>query len=254
MTKFGTPILELMKNPEKKKFELVNLGKSGCGKTTRSLTATCFGPVYLLDFDGKVQGSIRKIPEAVKADVDLSKLMVENCRDWDYEKLKNHINDMIRQKDSLPMATIVIDTFTNFSEIIYESIFPTEADLFKSNAMQMWGKVSHRTKQVFAALQSLPCNLVINCHTKEDEAGNVIGPQGKGGFRDLIQARVTDMHYIQLKLGKHKVKVSNSETPPVNTNLAAEHIDEKGFAKSFSLSILKDYAYTLNKSVDNKPK
>lgn len=242
---FGTPIKDIMKNNTTKRFELVNLGASGSGKTTRSLTATQFGPAYLLDFDGKIQGAARNIPVSLKDQVDLDKLSVKNCRGMDYGEVYKHILELqgAFSGQEVPFATIIIDTFTNLSDIIYKSIFPTEDKLFVSNVMQLWGKVSHRTSTIFSALQALPCNIIVNCHTREDENGIPMGPDGKGGFRNDIKARVTDMHYIAFQNGKNLVRVRNSNKPPVNTNIDSKWIDANGYAKEFGLKVLEDYAF-----------
>ena len=247
MSKFGTPLGELLKKNQFKKFELVNLGASGSGKSTRSLTATQFGPVYIRDFDGKIQGCIRNIPDKLKSQVDLSKIHIEDCRGWDYTKLLNHTIEMKKAADAgqFPFATVVEDTFTNMSEIVYQSIFPNEEKLFVSNVLQLWGKVGHRTSNLFSVLQSLPCNIIVNCHTKEDEAGRPIGPMGKGGFRDHLKARVTDMHYLVFEGGKNLVRVKNSNLPPVNTNIDPKWVDPKGYSTEFGLKVFEDYAYKL---------
>ena len=241
--RFGTKASEVKEKD--KKFQLLQLGKSGAGKSTRTLTATQFGPVLLLDFDGKIQGALRKIPADIKDQVNEDNLYIENCRGMSYENLEKIIDELVAadKAGTLPFATIVIDTFTNFSDIVYGSIFKTEADLFRSNVMQLWGRVGYRTMAQVLKLQTLPSNLIVNCHVKEDENGLPIGPSGKGGSRDSLQPTMDDTQYLVFERGKYKVKLSNSVTPPVNTTLEAKYIDDKGYATEFGLKIFEHYAH-----------
>jgi len=255
MNIFGDKVEDLLKgNNTFKKFSLINLGASGAGKTTRSLTATQFGPILVRDYDGKLQGCLRQIPESLSDQIDVSKVSRLDCRDWTYEQLLKHTIELKKaaEKGNLPFATIIEDTFTNFSDIIYKSIFPDETKLFERDTMQKWGKVRHRADAIFSILQSIPCNIIINCHVREDENGYPIGPEGKGGFRDMLKAKVTDMHYVTLENGKNMVRVRNSNRPPVNSNVDPKWINPKGFATEFGLKILGDYAYKLDKPISTK--
>lgn len=253
--RFGKPAAEVTE--KEKKFHLVQLGKSGAGKTTRTLTATQFGPLLVLDFDGKFQGASRKIPAAIKGEVDLSKVDVENCRDKTYEEVLQLVDSIVEasKKGEFKYATVCIDTFTNFSTCVYSSIFKSEEDLFKSNTMQQWGRVGHRTVALITKLQTLPCNLIVNCHVKEDENGHPIGPEGKGNMaRQSLQPNMSDVQYLVFERGKYKVKLTNSSIPPVNTTLPADVIDSSGFAKEFGLKIFKGFAYTAEMSDSGQDK
>jgi len=245
MNRLGTSVGDLLKNNPAKKFELIQLGKSGAGKTTRSLTASQFGPVLIRDYDGKIQGALRNIPEEIKKEVNLDHIDIINCRDWDYDTLLKQTKELVQlfKDGKSPYATIIEDTFTNLSDIAYRSVFTSEDKLFLSTVQQLWGRVGHKITDILQLLQSLPCNLIVNCHTEDNEMGLPIGPAGRGGVKHKLGQKMTDMQYVVFEQGKNKVRVRNSVMPPVNTSLDAKYIDEKGFAKVFGLSVFGDYAF-----------
>src|SRR5580765_2112284 len=98
-----------------KKLTLLQTGQSGHGKTSRTLTASRFGRMYIFDFDGKIQGAVRKLPNSYEASMpkDWQDLIdIDSFQENTFEDALKKLKELSAQKDKLPYATIVIDTYT----------------------------------------------------------------------------------------------------------------------------------------------
>lgn len=244
MTDFGVSANKTLEKLAK--FELLQTGDTGHGKTTRALTATRFGPVYVFDFDGKLQGALRDLSSEEKILIRSDNYKFQTF-DHAYKKLQEL--EALYAAGETPFATVVIDTFTMLNEKAY--IKAMGKKLHKDGAKASydeWGVIGNCLLNFFNILSNLPCNVIINAHIAkvEDAAGRqVLGVEGQGSFKNKIAKRVTDSHYLYFDMGKWFVRVLKSNSLPANSNIDKRYIDSKGNAMVWDLSVFDDYAYKL---------
>lgn len=242
MSKFGTPIGKALK--ELAKFELLQTGDTGHGKTTRALDATRFGPVYFFDFDGKLQGAVRNLtPEQREL------ISYDNYKDKDF----NYAFDKLKELKGLydrgegPFATVVIDTFTLLNEKAYIKAMGSKLEKPGAKAtFDEWGVINTDLLNFFNVLHTLPCNIIVNAHvakTENAEGKQVLGVEGMGSFRNKIAKKMTDSHYLYFDIGKWHIRCAKSATLPANSNIDPKFIDKKGNVTTASLEIFDEFAY-----------
>lgn len=224
------------------RFTLLQTAQSGHGKTTRTLTATRFGKLYIMDFDGKAQGASRNLPVSLQINADL--VEVDTFIDSDSALLK--LKELIAMGKKLPFTTICLDTFTALNEMAYIKFMGANLEKGIKADYEIWGKIDSFLLHFFNLLFSLPCNIIVNAHISESEdevtKRTKYSQAGRGGFRTKLPNRFTDSHYLVFQYDKYQVRVKNSETLPVNTSIDPKFIDKSGFATVFDLSVFDEYA------------
>ena len=232
-----------------KKLTLLQTGQSGHGKTSRTLTATRFGKVYIFDFDGKIQGAVRKLPAAYESTMPTNwtdLIEIDNFQEKTFDEALKKLKELSAQKDKLSYATIVIDTYTALNDKVYEKIMGEKLAAGKKAERDEWGMINSALTYFFNILLALPANIIVNCHVSETEdevtKRTKYGQAGKGGHRYDLSAKFSDSHYIYFADGKYNIRLKNSDTFPVNTCLPDKFIDKNGLAVLNDLSIFDDYA------------
>jgi hypothetical protein len=232
------------------RFTLLQTAQSGHGKTTRSLTATRFGKVYVMDFDGKISGAARGLPSGLSA--DLNAVDVDDFSGQAFDDALKKLKELVALKDKIEYATVIIDTFTALNDKVYTKALGAKLETGEKAEFSEWGKIDNLLTNFFNLLRQLPCNIIVNCHIDEttDEVSKRVryGQAGRGGFRNKLAGWFTDSHYLAYDLGKYQVKVKNSDTFPVNTNIDPKFIDKSGVATVFDLSIFDDYAFRVKEA------
>lgn len=221
------------------KFELLQTGHTGHGKTRRMLSATRFGKLFVFDFDGKLDAALRTIPSEAKELVTS-----ENFKEQGYEAALKRLKELKALKP-FPYATIAIDTFTMLNEKIYiECMGPSLEKGLKAD-FDVWGKIDNKLLNFFNLLVTFPANIIINAHVAVSETPDGregLGPAGRGSFRNRIAPRMTDSHYLYFRDGKYMIRARNSETLPANSSFPEEFYDAAGNLKVSDLSVFDNYA------------
>lgn len=228
------------------KFDLLQTGATGAGKTRRTLSATRFGPLLILDFDGKAEAAMRTLPEAQKALVK-----VENFKDKEYDESLRVLKDLrgSYSKDLIhgaPFATVAVDTFTMLNEKCYIKAMGSKLESGAKAEFAEWGKMDNMLLNFINILHSLPCNTIINAHvgmTETADGREMLGVGGRGGSRNRLAPRMTDCHYLYLRDGKYYVRARNSDSVPANSSFPETFYDAQGCLKVADLSVFDEYAY-----------
>lgn len=224
------------------RFTLLQTAQSGHGKTTRTLTATRFGKLYVMDFDGKIQGAARATPTSMKSDLDLVDVDVFT----DTQQALAKVKELAALGDAVPYATICIDTFTALNDMIFIHLMGDMLEKGIKPDFDLWAKVDSFLTAFFKALFSIKANIIVNAHVSEteDEVSKRVkyGQAGRGGFRTKLAQKFTDSHYLKFAYDKYQVQVKNSDTLPVNTSIDAKYIDKTGMATVNDLSVFDNYA------------
>jgi len=230
-----------------KRFTLMQIAYSGAGKTTRTLSATRFGKLLILDLDQKSYGALRNPPAELKLGADWKDKVVTES----FGSTKDLITRLKKLKDNggEDYATVCIDTFTALNDMIYVEYRgeKLETGTQESNKYEVFTVIGDKLLYIWNLLQALPCNLIINAHIKEieDARTNQVSfePAGRGGFRTTLQGKCSDAQFLVFEYDKYKVRVKNSDKLSVNTSIDPKYIDRNGFATTFSLEIFDDYAF-----------
>ena len=210
---FGTPLTD--SKAQNLKFELLQTGDTGSGKTTRALDATRFGKVFVLDLDGKLVSTANELPEEQKKLIHFEDL--KSASMMDVIKLLSEIKaDFASGK--VPFATLVVDTFTILNEKAYIHAMGKKLDDPKAKAtFDEWGVIGNILLTFFNNLHSLPCNIIVNAHVARNESAEgkqVLGVEGMGSFRNKIAKKMTDSHYMYFEMGKFQIKAAKSAALP----------------------------------------
>lgn len=224
------------------RFTLLQTASSGHGKTTRTLTATRFGKLYVMDFDGKIQGAARATPASMAMNAELVDVDTFAEPEAALAKLK----ELAALGEKIPYATVCIDTFTTLNDIVFVKMMGANLEKGIKADFDVWGKVDAYLTVFFNLLFSLKANIIVNAHVSEteDEVTKRVkyGQAGRGGFRTKLPQRFTDSHYLAFQFDKYVVRVKNSDTLPVNTSIDPKLIDKTGMATVNDLSIFDNYA------------
>lgn len=192
-------------------IKLLQRGASGVGKTHRALQiALQYGPVLVLDFDGNVQ---RNVPLITKLDKTALVMVEDFLLDSDAQTFKvNGIMDTAKRdaervtriskfvteslmKDSLEFATIIVDTSTSLSELIFNSLKSHPIWGQRKETMGMYGELGEITKKLYKDLAALPVNLIVNAHEEVDGNG-VFQIVGHGKSASMWEKPFADKHRI----------------------------------------------------------
>lgn len=241
---FGMPLTDVL--GKFNKFQLLQVGESGHGKTTRMFSASRFGRLYVFDFDGKIQGAARNLSVA-----DKSLIFTDNFKEHPVSVAFKRLDEIKNSfdKGEKPYATIAVDTFTNLNEKLYIKAMGKKLEAGTKAEYDEWGKIDNDMIRFFDKLFSLPCNLIINCHLGEGEDRTTKRakyiPAGRGGYRHNLAGKMTDTHYLFIENGAYCVRVRNSETYPVNTIMPDRFITPKGLTTVNDLSVFDEYAFKI---------
>jgi hypothetical protein len=238
----GTPIAAAIK--ELVKFDLLQVGETGAGKTWRTLDAVRFGPLYVFDFDGKIAGAVREnLPKYE------GKVFYDNFNAKTFDEAYARLKAIKAEFDAgrKPFATVAIDTFTLLNEAAYISAMGKKLDQKGAKAtFDEWGIIKNDLLNFMNLLKSLPCNTIINAHValvENAEGKSVLGVEGQGGFARTLAKKMTDSHYLFFDQAKFKVRAAKSATLPANSNIDRKHLDPSGLVVTPGLGCFDDYAF-----------
>ncbi len=229
-------------------FSLLQVGESGAGKTHRALTATTFGPVYLIDMDRKASGFAKKLPEKESKLIELKEC--SNAEDVvaaliDLEK---------REKD---FATVIFDTWSAWHDFAIDHYLRNnkanrprtigfDGQAVESLSQPDWGAIKSGNKRMLMKLLSFNLNVIVNTHVgkSQDAEDRVILTVGTtGSFGSEMARHFPETHYLHTDMNnKRQVKGAKSGKIVANTSLPTTLLDDKGNFLVQDLSILRDLA------------
>ena len=239
---FGKPLKTVLK--DNKKFTLLQVGDTGHGKTTRALSATRFGPMFVFDFDKKLKAAARNADEKTLSLVSMAEYA-------DFVKALSDAKALASEFDAgkKPFATICVDTYTALNELVYMNCLGKQAEAMNIKTdFSVWGNVAHQCNAFFNILLSLPCNLIVNTHVAKTETVDgkqALGIAGKGSHGNSLPHKMTDTHYLFMALGKWKIRALKSESLPANSSVDAKWVDSSGCLTTNSLEVFDNLAFTL---------
>ena len=242
MSKFGTPLTD--SKVTSSKFELLQTGDTGAGKTTRALDATRFGPVFIMDLDGKLVSTASTLSEEQKALVHF-----EDLKSASWKEINQLLQEIKADFDAgnVPFATLVVDTFTILNEKAYLKAMGKKIDDPKAKAtFDEWGIIGNLLLNFFNTLHSLPCNIIVNAHVAKNENAEgkqVLGVEGMGSFRNKIAKKMTDSHYLYFEMNKFHIKAAKSGALPANSAVNKKFLDAQGRLTTPSLEIFNERAF-----------
>jgi hypothetical protein len=231
---------------EDKRFRLMQLGLSGKGKTTRALTAVQFGPVAVMDFDGKFAEMKRVIPAEQQ-----DKIMFEkpaSCAE--YEKMLDEFYKQF-QSGKPPFATIVVDSHSVMHEDLVAEVKANNPRM--TDGRQIYGLVIDKNKILLQKLLRLPCNVIINAHIGQSEQPDgtmQITVGTTGSFGKGMGKYFNEVHYLTYGEGKYQVRGRVQVTAAgtiESKSLMHEALDTKGIFKVTDLSVFDKIAYKVEK-------
>lgn len=235
-----------------KGFKLLQIGESGDGKTHRALTATMFGPLFVIDLDNKLKGYVKKLP-----------LPQRQLIDYVVCQTAQEVNDTINSLDD-KYATICFDTWTVWHDMLIADhternrskrvvVKAFDGSLVEQFAMPDWGTVKAINKRFLRKLLSLPFNIIVNTHVgrsqdAQDRQVLTVGTTGSHGAE--MPRSFEESHYLYAdNIGKRKVRGRKGMGGIVaNTQLPEDLLDPAGNFKPTSdlsdndLSIFKGLA------------
>lgn len=216
------------------KFNLLQVGEPGSGKTTRALTATQFGPLLVIDADGKlVELRDRLNPEIVaKTDVELVtafeqvEALVEACR-----------------ANPTKYATVVVDTWSRLHELTLAEAKRLNP---KGDGRQIFGAAKERNRTLLSKILTLPQNVIINTHVgREMDSSEAVKltVSTAGSFGQEMPQFFNEVHYCYLDLlAKHKVRGEPSNLIVARTTLPPAMLANGTFT-DLSLKVFASRAY-----------
>jgi phage nucleotide-binding protein len=161
-------------NPSENKKILI-YGLSGAGKT---VFATGFpGPVFVMDFDGKVSSAA----SYWKGSSQLDQIEFESyAGKADFSKFWTKFQELLKlgKAGQLPYRTVVLDSITTFSASLMNEVMRQNpgdegkrsrvSDTTVPHLKDYQIAISH-FKNTVAQLLSLPCNVVVTAHLQIDK-------------------------------------------------------------------------------------
>jgi hypothetical protein len=237
-----------------KKLDLLQVGETGAGKSLRSLDATRWGRVLLIDVDNKYNPTSSKYTEAQVGLVDAYKVIRVDLKDRFNDTEGNYVFgsqgvvELIKEANKQKKySTLILDTFSVINSII-EIEVRNKFKLKEEDKLEHggWAMVSNRCRAVFDEMFYTPLNVIINNHVDQDkdiEGRAVIGLAGRGGFVKEIPKLMTHTQYLYFDGTKHQIKAARSLKFPVNSDVNPKFMNTDGTLKVSDLSIFDDCAY-----------
>ena len=161
-------LLDVKKTVKEKQLKIVQIGESGSGKTHRALSAIDFGPMFFFDCDNKLSNyaSSEKLTEEQLSKIDF-------ITPQSTSEIITKLDELARMGDTIKYATIVLDTFSRWNEMVVEEIYN---ELGGKMNIPGWTKAKMINARFLKKIFSLPCNVIINAHLAEKE--NAVGEAG----------------------------------------------------------------------------
>lgn len=241
-------LLDVKKATVEKQLKIVQIGESGSGKTHRALSALQYGPMFFFDCDNKLANyaSSGKLTDQQLEQVDF---MVPKST----SEILNQIAILEKAGESIKFATIVLDTFSRWNELVIEELI--EKNNGQPLRIQDWGTVKVINARFLKRIFSLPCNVIINAHLAEKE--NAVGESGftaggSGSAAQMLPEFVDECHYLYIKKpnNTHTVQGKGSGKFTVVKTLLTQELDGLVF-KSASLDIFKNFAKIIKPGLTN---
>lgn len=164
-------------------LKLMIYGPSGTGKT---VFATSFpGPIYVLDFDGKVSSAARYWQEHDPNRLEAIKVDDFTPSGEPFSKFRAMIAKLesaaANKEKPFPFKTIVLDSFTTFSDALMRHIMSENKQIKRMEdhtpAMQDYLIFNNHFKPMVQRILSLPCNIVATGHIaldKDEVSGELV--------------------------------------------------------------------------------
>lgn len=242
-------------------FRVLQYGASGKGKTYRTLTAVQFGPMFIIDCDGKLEAYMQR--SEVKHKENIHYVVPSNI-----DEFLEAINFAI-QDNGKTYATICIDTVTAWHSLAKNKLkdykvsqinpaarsnMPASLDgtPFIKLGFDEYGDLKDHTLGTLDKLLSLKSNLIVNSHVdiSTDPSGLkeiTVGTIGSTGPK--MPEKFQETHYLYTdRNGKIKIRGRRGVGSEVaNSALDDEAFDQQGNFKVTDLSPFASRAYKLNK-------
>jgi hypothetical protein len=215
-------------------FKLLQVSESGHGKTWRSLSATRFGPVLVIDVDNKLTAMRDRIPadaqELIHVEVPRSAKDVQQI-----------VDGLVSRN---PYSTVVLDTWSRWHDLAIEG---HKALNPKQTAMELrdWGAIKQANKAFLFKLLSLNCNVIVNTHVgkEKDSADRQVLTVGTTGtFGTEMPQYFNETHYLYFD-SKFKVKGNRSNSIVANTSRPESMLSPNGDFTVNDLSIFDSIAF-----------
>lgn len=228
------------------KFTLIQVGDTGSGKTHRALTATQFGPVYLIDMDQKGSGIVKKL----NLGDQVKHVVCKNAED-----VVAAIKDL--EANITKYSTLVFDTWSAWHDYAIDHYLRNnkanrprtvsfDGQAQESLSQQDWGAIKAGNKRMTMKLLGLDVNLIVNTHvgkatTADDRQVLTIGTTGS--FGEEMPRWFEETHQLGVDFNnKSFIKGKATGRFIANTQLPESFLDTKGDFIDKSLMIFKDRA------------
>jgi len=233
-----------------KRFKLLQNSESGTGKTTRSLSATQFGKVYVFDTDEKLVLTAEELDPEVKKLVDYDVYVDELKMNMISKKLEvssygfNKVMAKIQElKKDCPYNTIVLDTWSRMFDMMDSKFCGGKV----KKDFDDWGLLLREQLEFLNNLFAINANIIINAHigSKENKVGRDVLTVGTPGqFGTKMPEFFNETHYLFYDTLSKKYKAQGKYPANVvcNSALPLDLFDDKGCFLKSDLSIFEKIA------------
>lgn len=227
------------------RFTLLQYGETGTGKSYRAAAAVAFGPIYIFDFDNKIQS----VFEWYKDRPDLIERIhydtyadhggtIDSCQKV-YLKLQEFWA-MVRA-GTFPYATIVWDSWTAWEQVYLNQVIKSNpkfermgTEVYTDPATKTKQYIytpqqadyrihAHNEQQFITELTHFPCNIIVNSHisVKQDESTGKIerGMAAAGKLAKLLPKFFTEVHRCFVDGKNFRCQIRSDTMWPCNTRL-----------------------------------
>ena len=244
--------MELKDLKSSRKFSLLQYGETGTGKSYRAAQAVHFGPIFIFDFDNKIQSVFEWFEDKPEL---LNNIHYETFADAGgsstgclrtYAKLRE-MWTMVRD-GKFPYSTIIWDSWTAWESLYMNQVMASNAK-FERMTTQIYkdeksGKTesistpqmadyrihAHNQQQFITELTTFPCNVIVNAHIalkEEEHTGRIErGMAAAGKLSKLLPKFFTEVHRTFVDKGQYRVQVRSDTMWPCNTRL--QKVDQSG--------------------------
>jgi len=239
------------------RFSVLAIGDSGTGKTTAALTATAYGTLIVLDFDGKLKELKDKIPAETQKKIKV----VSDFKTPSEVKKYLLVLKAEFEAGKSPCATICIDTWSRLSEMLLrrmqasagvpEGQDPSISDLVpleqqKRLQFTVWNLFTDVQESFISLLKSLPCNVIINAHvekTQMEDGTIMLAVSGSGSFRKAMPQMFQNTLFFSAQAGEYKIRARKSSNAIANNGLADKWLTKEGLLIKPNYSVFEETAY-----------
>jgi hypothetical protein len=173
-------------------------GQPGTGKT--SFGCTLPGPVYVFDFDGKVNSGARFLESTDPKKLD--EVEFDNFQPspqnggWKvYQKFEARLKDLERMaaEGKFPYQTVVLDSLTTLADALMQYTMATQPGIRRTvanvPAMQDYLIVSSTFKPLIQRFLALPCNVLCVGHIAQEKDENT----GAITYRPALSGKLPEL-------------------------------------------------------------